>query len=268
MEGAIAELDSAKVRHKTHGLNYITLLKAGGDKYVYYKRSVIMASIMLAYYALARLRFARFLGYSAKALGGMAVTQLFYSRYPEIIIASQDALLLNVDAVSAPREAPLPTIQIRRGMRKVLLLTEAEKCSAGGAAIRFKENVSGLRRIFYLAAKVAEAVAAKGDYLAPSPEFIRQYEFLLSWLMHAKPVLYLDNVAYSSGTTKWQFLSNAVKTALLTLVYAIVLPFSILKVATVAYPPKVGNMRHNLEKFREYLQRMDAERKQPAKPLR
>ena len=251
MDDLLLCTNEVRVLHKSQLFDYIALLKFHGNKYIYYKKSAVIAKILLTSYALRKGMPVRAVKYALDAYSDVIKTQLFYSNYPDITKPVYEALFLGMDGVSVARTTSLAIFKPPAGAKK-LVLSFGEK--AGEQTLDFTVGTGTLGKMRLLTI-LWKAVLSDADYFEPTEKFLKSQARFFPILLMIKPMRYSDGIVYSSGMAGWQAPSNAIKTALLSPFIILVLLSSIIKAGVIAYPAKLENLEDNLLKFLEYVKK-------------
>lgn len=251
-EGLLRYEENLLVRHKNYLFSYIDVLKTTGNKYVYYKRSGLLADSLLASYFLKRLRIAKCAERFFAAWAEMMKTQLFYSNYPDIYWPVFWAMLGDSEAICIARATRIKTVEKAKGMDPILLCMGGKDNEKGAIAIA---RGNGLLGQVPVAAKLFQILLARGDYLRPSEKFLIDHVQLLPFLIHIKPIRYSDGKVYSCGMGGLKVAINAVLTLVFAPVFALLVFFGVLRLLLEKYPINPKNSEYNLSKFLSYVQR-------------
>ena len=248
--------DSVLVRHKTHLVDIILLLKSQGNKYIYYKKSGLLGQIMLASYFVRRLQLWRAAGCFWEALVSAMKGQLLYSQYPDIYgQAVTDAIHFNMSSGAVGRTSSIN--EVKKPGKPLRLSLSSEHLGSG---ISFADDRTGLAGRASNLISLARAIFSQGDCFEPTEKFLYERVTSLPVLFLAKPIKYSDGKAYSSGLSRLGTAANAIKTIALAPYFSFSIAVSILKLCRSDYSIKTGNLDENLSCFAEYVKRLQAMR--------
>lgn len=256
MHNAGRQDETVSVKHKSHIFDYISLLKFRGNKYIYYKKSYVIASILLARHAISMMKLSDAARYCATAFFEMVKTQLFYSQYPDITGPVYDGLLMRTNTVSVARTSRIEEIEAKDGMKGAAVCAAGETVPAGAKKIGFGNGGK-----LSIAKTMLSAWMEQCDYFEPTEKFLDAHGQLLPVLMLAKGVKCADGKIYSTKLGFLRTAANFALTAILAPLYAIAIPFAIVRAAMLEYPITPANMESNLAGFLAYVEKFEEEKK-------
>ncbi len=251
MENKVAFEDGVTVSHKNRIFDYIALLKFRGNKHIYYKRSLVAANILLASYALRKIRLFSAFRYAFGAWFEVLKTQLFYFEYPDITGPVYEALFLDLGRAIKGNNSKIWTIAQTPQMKRLSLRSGS---GADAQTVFFAKGKAGASATVQVASNLAKIISSKADYLEVDNEFIGQEGGILPVLMFFKPIEYFDGSTYAWKAGWIGKAANIVFTAAMSLFAIFVIPFSICKAFTLKYPTRLENLGGNLEEFAKYVE--------------
>lgn len=250
MEGKSMCDDSVRVQHKSHNFDYIPLLNFPGNKYIYYKRSFALASVLLAGYSLRRGRLLACARYASVAFMEMVKTQLFYSQHNEIISAVWHGLIADMGSISVGRTTPLKTIALPKGASRLLLSTAKDRVAKGQKTVCFSPQQGGIQ----LALKMLEAALCRADFSEPTTDFLENFGRLQPLFLLMRPFRF-EGKTYSCGMGRLGIILNALYAAALSPLYALAIAFGVIRASSDEFPIRAENMRHHMQEFLAYLKK-------------
>jgi len=268
MESCVVCEPSVHVEHKNKECNHIEAMNAKGNKYLYYSKNFVIASIYLAAYSLRRMRIAQsFLG-AFLAIYSLMLYRLVYWEHPDLVSAAySDGLALKMGKVYCSRPDKEYWAEEKPGSRGVKLFIDGEE----GSGIAFKpkswiiKNKKGaaLPYLLSIAGKIAFSSA---NYVQPSRKFLDDYKFFIMYLLLLKPTKYIDGRVYGAKTGLLRLAANAaVSLALFPFIAIAVFAMVARCLAEHDNPVTTSNLASSLGKFHQYLLSFEKQcRKTPA----
>jgi len=253
MEGKVIYDESVLVRHKSHIFDYISLLRSHGNKYIYYKKSEMLAQILLISYSIRHLRFTNAAKHFLSAFLSAVKTRIFYSQYDDILRpVICEAMHLDMSKASSARTSTLT--EAKETGKPVKLSVSGESSTSG---VVFASGNNGLANV----APMIKALFSHGDYFSPTAKFLYERGDLLPLLLLSKPLKYSDGKIYSSGLSHAQVAANLIKTIILMPYFLFSIAVSVLRAFRLDYPITRKNLGKNLLLFEEYVKMLKAEKR-------
>jgi len=253
MNGGFVFEDSLVVSHKNRIFDYIALLKFRGNKYIYYKRSLVFVSLLLSGYSLKSGRLPKSLKYAVQAWWELVKTQLFYFKFPDITMPVYRAFLMDLGEPIGNRSTELKKLVESPGMegRRMVVGRGNEK-----NCIYFDSSSRGIAKKVDELRGLAEAALSKCDFIEVDKTFLDNYGWEVPLLLCAKPIKYTDGQIYRGGFGTLEMLTNIAVAFFVGIAAMLALPFGIFKASTMEYPIKKGNLAENLAEFLAYVEKI------------
>ncbi len=257
MENLLFCTDSVLVEHKNLESNYIEAMKVRGNKYIYYSKNFIIASIFLSSYSFEKKRWLSGISYAARAMLSLFEYRLLYYSYPDILgPATSGGLSLDVKTPYKKRATKL--IELKGKLKCTQVLVETER----GKGLKFRKKAWLIKKAkplvaLYLLFMLFRAIAKRADCLCPSKRFLDDYKFFIQYLILAKPIKYTDGKVYSSGMGCWRIATSIAGSVLLCPIFLARIIVAVLKAKKAKYPITVNNIGYHAKMYLNYLKKAE-----------